>query len=71
MENAIPIQSKPLNIVEMNYDTLFDSMESARLYEILVSPKAQLQHTEESRPPSTEDSAHVTYTSLVDEENAL
>lgn len=44
MEKHIPITSGPLKIIEINYDTLFDPPKTARLYKILVSPSAQLQH---------------------------
>lgn len=48
MENDIPIQSKPLNIIEVNYDTLFDSLETTIFSKILVSTAAQVQHIEVS-----------------------
>lgn len=50
IENDIPIQFRPLNIVEVNYDTLFDPLETAILSKILVSPFAQLQNTNDSVP---------------------
>ena len=40
MESDIPASSGPLNLVEVNYDDLFDPVETAKLYEVLVSPTA-------------------------------
>ena len=46
LESDIPVSSDPLNIVEVNYDDLFDPVETAKISEVLVSPKAQQQHSE-------------------------
>lgn len=40
VENDIPIESGPLNIVDVNYETIFDPPEIARLSEFLTSPFA-------------------------------
>ena len=41
MESDILISSGPLNIVEVNYDDLFDPTETTHISEILVSVVAQ------------------------------
>ena len=41
LESDIPASSGPLNIVEVNYDNLFDPVDTAQLSEILVSSEAQ------------------------------
>lgn len=50
LESDIPASSGPLNLVEVNYDDLFDPVETARLSEILVSLEAQQQHVDVSGP---------------------
>lgn len=44
MENDIPIKSGPLNIIEVNNETLIDPPKTTRLFEVLISPYVQLQH---------------------------
>lgn len=68
MENDIPIHSRPLNIEEVNYVTLFDPPETSRVAEILVFTTAQIEHTEVSGPATYEDSSHLPCTSLVEGE---
>ena len=46
LESDIASSSDSLNIVELNYDDLFDPIETAQLSEVLVSPEAQQQHAE-------------------------
>ncbi|KAL7607950.1 hypothetical protein Lser_V15G09808 [Lactuca serriola] len=59
MESDIPATSGPLNLVESNYDDLFDPIETAKLSEVLVSPAAQQQHAdgEPSQVPEEHPSA--------------
>lgn len=71
MESDIPISSGPLNIVEVNYDTLFDPTETTHLSEILVSPMAQQQHAEVSRPIISEGTSLDSSTSLVEGERPV
>lgn len=50
LESDIPFSSGPFKIVEINYDDLFDPIETAQLSEVLVSLEAQQQHAEVSGP---------------------
>lgn len=50
LKSDIPASSGPINIVEVNYDDLFDPVETAKLSEVLVSPEAQQQHADVSGP---------------------
>lgn len=66
LQNGIPTHSAPLNIVEVNYGTIFDPPETTRLIEIQVSPVPQLQHSEVSGPSFYDDSSLNTSTSPVE-----
>ena len=46
LESDIPASSGPLNIVEINYDYLFDPVDTSHLSKIIVSPVAQQQYVE-------------------------
>lgn len=71
MENELPIGSRPVNIVEVDYETLFDPPKTTRLVEVLISPSAQLQHTKDSSPSVSEDYSNMTSTSLVEGGKAI
>ena len=43
-ENDIPVESEPLNIVEVNYETLFDPPENARLFNVIIYHSAQSKY---------------------------
>ena len=66
MESDIFASSGPLNLVEVNYDDLFDPVETAKLSEVLVSPADQQQHADISRPSPSEAVSLNTSTSLVE-----
>ena len=70
MESDIPATSGPLNLVEINYDDLFDPIETAKLSEVLVSPAAQQQHADVSGPSLSEVVSLNTSTSPVEGESS-
>lgn len=70
MECDIPASSGPLNLVEVNYDDLFDPVETEKLSEDLVSPVAQQQHADSSGPSSSEVVSINTSTSPVEGESS-
>ena len=60
-----------LNIVDVNYDDLFDPVETAQLSEILVSLEAQQQHEKVFGLSMSEDLSHGTSTLLVEGESTI
>ncbi|CAH1432412.1 unnamed protein product [Lactuca virosa] len=70
LESDIPASSGPLNIVEVNYDDLFDPVEITKLSEVLVSPEAQQQHADVSGPSLSDVVSLNTSTSPVEGESS-
>lgn len=66
----IPPSEDPLNIVEVNYDHLFDPIPTTQLSEVLVSTEAQQQHADVSGPTPSEDVSLNHSSSLVERESS-
>ena len=62
MESDIPASSGSPNLVEVNYDDLFDPVKTVKLSEVLVSPTAQQQHADVSGPSLSEVASLNTFT---------
>ena len=71
LECDVPESSGPLNIVEVNYDDLFDPIETTKLSKVLVSPEAQMYHAEVSGPTPSDEVSLNTSTSPVEGENSI
>ena len=70
LESDIPASSGQLNLVEINYDDLFDPVDTAKVSEVLMYLEAQQQHADVSGPTTSEEVSLNSSTSLVVGENS-